>query len=210
MLPGLRHFLRETLKPVGLDASLAILGVEPKSSTAYHARFSATEREYIYRLVAGTAQCGGRQAGLFEAARSWIVQEDTLDLESMRAAANILQGQHDFSSFRGRDCTAATPIRTLTELSVHSSRSSVLLGHVAPPGSMQIFISARAPSFIKNQVRNLVGCLYDVGRGSMAINDVQEILQARDRSKAPRMAPAQGLFLVNVLYNGSWTSECRI
>lgn len=146
----------------------------------FHARFSAVERRYRYRIA-------NRRAPLtLDRNRAWRVSVP-LDAGAMHAAAQLLVGRHDFSSFRAADCQADSPVKTLDALGV--SR----LGE-------EIEVAARARSFLHHQVRNMVGTLKLVGEGKWGARDVAKALAARDRAAAGATAPAEGLYLVAVKY----------
>jgi len=146
----------------------------------FHARFSAKARLYLYRIV-------NRRAPLaLERGRAWLVWTP-LDAAAMHAAAQLLVGHHDFSSFRASLCQADSPMKTLDVLDV------ARLGD-------EVHISARARSFLHHQVRNMVGTLKLVGEGKWTTDDVGRVLAARDRSAAGPTAPAEGLYLTAVWY----------
>lgn len=158
---------------------VAVVAAEPVSHD-FHARFSATERRYRYRIV-------NRRAPLtLDAGRAWQVGA-TLDADAMHDAACRLVGKHDFSSFRAAECQADSPVKTLTEIAVDR------LGE-------EIELRARAPSFLHHQVRNIVGTLRPIGEGKRPPAWIEEVLAARDRSAAGATAPAHGLYLVGVVY----------
>lgn len=146
----------------------------------FHARFSATERLYLYRIL------NRRAHPALERGRVWHVRVP-LDPDAMHAAAQILVGTHDFSSFRATECQADSPVRTLDALTV------------ARYGE-EIEITARAPSFLHHQVRNIVGTLVLVGEGKWTAHRVSKALAARDRKAGGPTAPPQGLYLTDVLY----------
>lgn len=146
----------------------------------FHARFSAIERRYRYRIV-------NRRAPLtLDKGRAWRVSTP-LDAAAMHAAAQVLVGRHDFTSFRAADCQADSPVKTLDELAV--SRYGE-----------EIEVAARARSFLHHQVRNMVGTLRLVGEGKWRARDVKTALEARHRAAAGPTAPADGLYLVAVKY----------
>jgi tRNA pseudouridine38-40 synthase len=148
----------------------------------FHARFSAIERRYRYRIV-------NRRAPLtLDRSRAFRVSAP-LDAGAMHAAAQALVGRHDFSSFRAADCQADSPVKTLDALAV--SRFGE-----------EIEVTARARSFLHHQVRNMVGTLKLVGEGKWSAADVADALAARDRAAAGPTAPAEGLYLVAVKYPG--------
>ena len=202
----------------------------------WHARHSATERTYVYRIITCPSSFPDWTVP-FEYDRAWHCSSSTTTLQQqqqhqsvfmniphMRAAAQRLVGTHDFSSFRGKGCERHSPIVTVREISIHEQpygggivmkNDSPALEHVqlGTSGFMNIHnnnhpnhspfrlitILVRGNAFLFRQVRNIVGCLVEVGRGRMRPEEVETILQARDRSqnRAP-MAPPQGLFLAQV------------
>jgi tRNA pseudouridine38-40 synthase len=158
---------------------IAVLEAED-ASPEFHARFDATGRSYIYRIV-------NRRADLaLDRGRAWRVSVD-LDVALMHAEAQVLVGRHDFTTFRDSNCQADTPVKTLKSISV------ARVGDV-----IEIRTSAR--SFLHRQVRSMVGSLIDVGRGREAAGWMGEILAAADRTKCGPVAPADGLYLESVSY----------
>ncbi len=171
----LRDAVNFHLKP----QPIAILAAEAVSDD-FHARFSATGRRYLYRIV-------NRRAPLaIDRNRAWQVQVP-LDAGAMHEAAQGLIGNHDFTSFRSSICQAASPVKTLDRLDVERDRE-------------EIRIHAAARSFLHHQVRNMVGTLKLVGEGRWRVQDVGAALEARSRSAAGPTAPAEGLFLAEVRY----------
>lgn len=145
-----------------------------------HARFSALERRYLYRIV-------NRRAPLaLDRGRAWQVAAP-LRAELMHEAAQRLVGHHDFTSFRSSQCQSASPEKTLDHLMV------VRVGD-------ELHIHARARSFLHHQMRNMVGTLELVGEGRWQVADVDTALAARDRRAAGPTAPPHGLYLVAVRY----------
>jgi tRNA pseudouridine38-40 synthase len=149
---------------------------------AFHARFSATGRRYLYRIV-------NRRAPLaLDAGRAWQVGTP-LDAEAMAEAAARLLGRHDFTSFRSAACQATSPIKTLDRLDVMRAGEEIRLE-----------IAAR--SFLHNQVRIMAGTLKLVGEGKWSADYVSAALAARDRTKGGPTAPPDGLYLAEVRYDG--------
>jgi tRNA pseudouridine38-40 synthase len=146
----------------------------------FHARRSATGREYRYRIRTGPAP------DPFTARYTWH-RPGELALSRMRAAARHLEGEHDFSSFCRAPTLPASTHRNLRRLAVMAS------GEV-------VEIRALADSFLHQMVRSLVGTLVRVGEGRLPPGDVPGILQARSRAAAGQLAPPHGLTLVRVLY----------
>ncbi len=152
-----------------------------RAGPGFHARFSATERRYLYRIL------NRRAPPALERGRVWHVIRP-LDAERMQEAASLLVGRHDFTSFRDSQCQAASPLKTLRRL------------HVRRCGEI-VEIHAAARSFLHHQVRNMVGTLVLVGGGRRPIAWVAEVLAARDRSRAGPTAPAEGLYFAGVGYD---------
>jgi tRNA pseudouridine38-40 synthase len=151
---------------------------------AFHARFSAVERRYLFRLVSRRAPM------THEAGRVWRVPHD-LDLAPMREAARLLLGRHDFTTFRAALCQAASPVKTLDALDIEE---------VAFPAGREFRFHVRARSFLHNQVRSFVGTLERVGAGAWPPERVGEALAACDRAACGPVAPPQGLYLAAVRY----------
>ncbi|SMF07715.1 tRNA pseudouridine38-40 synthase [Tistlia consotensis] len=157
----------------------AVLTAEP-ADAGFHARFSAVERRYRYRIV-------NRRAPLvLDRGRAWWVPQP-LDAAAMQQAADRLLGHHDFESFRSSECQARDALRTLDLLRV-TRRGDVV----------ELEVAAR--SFLHNQVRILAGTLRMVGDGRWTADDVSRALAARDRRAAGQTAPPDGLTLVSVRY----------
>jgi tRNA pseudouridine38-40 synthase len=163
------------LKP----APVAVLSAET-APEGFHARFSATARRYLYRIV-------DRRAPLaLEAGRAWRIARP-LDADAMSAAASLLVGKHDFTTFRSVHCQSRSPVRTLSELSVSRAGEAVV-------------IRASAPSFLHRQVRSMAGTLAEVGLGRMTPEDVAAALAARERSACGPVAPPHGLYFAGADY----------
>lgn len=146
----------------------------------FHARFSARQRQYRYRIL------NRHSPPAYERGRLWWVPIP-LDAERMARAAAVLVGHHDFTSFRSTMCQAETPVKTLDSLTVSHDGA-------------EIRIEARARSFLHNQVRIIAGSLKLVGEGKWSTADLAEALEARDRVRAGPTAPPHGLCLVSVGY----------
>ena len=171
----LRDALNAHLKP----AAVVVLAAEVVDDD-FHARFSAVERAYRYRIV-------NRRARLaLDRGRAWFVPQP-LDAAAMHDAASALIGHHDFTSFRASQCQAKSPVKTLDALAVIRD-------------GQELRIEVRARSFLHHQVRNMVGTLKLVGEGKWSRAEVARALEARDRSAAGPTAPAEGLYLVAVRY----------
>lgn len=150
----------------------------------WHARFSALERRYRFRLLMR------RPPATHDAGLVWQVPHP-LDAEAMREGAAHLLGHHDFTTFRSSICQAASPVKTLDVLEI---------SEVAGPGGPELRFDLRARSFLHNQVRSIVGTLERVGRGTWAPDDVRAALEARARAACGPVCPPQGLYLAGVRY----------
>lgn len=150
----------------------------------FHARFSAVERRYTFRLVQRRAPV------THDRGRVWQVL-NPLDADAMREGAAFLTGLHDFTTFRSSMCQAASPVKTLDEIRLET---------LDYPGGQEIRFHLRARSFLHNQVRSIVGTLERVGAGSWAPETVRQALEARDRAACGPVCPPQGLYLTGVGY----------
>lgn len=150
----------------------------------WHARFSAHERRYFFRILMRRAPAT-HDAGLV-----WQVKHD-LDIDAMRAAAAHLIGRHDFTTFRSTICQAASPVKTLDELRID---------RIETPSGPEVHFHIRARSFLHNQVRSFVGTLERVGTGAWDPSRVKDALEARDRAACGPVCPPQGLYLAGVGY----------
>ena len=150
----------------------------------WHARFSALERKYLFRLLVRRAP-STHEAGLV-----WQIGH-SLDLSKMLEASKYLLGKHDFTTFRSSMCQAKSPIKTLDELKID---------RVTGWSGDEFRFQLRARSFLHNQVRSFVGTLERVGAGSWSPFDVKKALEAKDRSACGPVSPPQGLYLTDVIY----------
>jgi tRNA pseudouridine38-40 synthase len=158
---------------------VAVLAAEIVPSD-FDARFSATKRHYLYRIV-------NRRADLaLERRRAWRIGRP-LDAAVMHSAAHRLVGRHDFTTFRATECQAKSPVKTLERLDVERDGE-------------EIRIHASARSFLHTQVRSMVGSLALVGEGRWSVDDLARALDARDRTVCGPVAPPDGLYLMRVDY----------
>ncbi|QIE46443.1 tRNA pseudouridine(38-40) synthase TruA [Pseudohalocynthiibacter aestuariivivens] len=150
----------------------------------WHARFSAVERRYLFRLLMRRPPAT-HQAGLV-----WQVPQQ-LDLAAMQVGAAYLVGHHDFTTFRSSICQSASPVKTLDAIEICQMET---------PGGPELWFRLRARSFLHNQVRSIVGTLERVGRGAWAPDDVRRALKACDRAACGPVCPPEGLYLHSVGY----------
>lgn len=175
----LSEALNYHLKPHPV-AVVAVAAVEE----TFHARFSALERRYLFRLVSRRAPV------VLDRGRVWQVGH-ALDLTAMQDAATHLLGHHDFSTFRSSECQAESPVKTLDALDIEE---------LSYPAGREFRFHLRARSFLHNQVRSFVGTLERVGAGAWKPADVLMALERRDRRACGPVCPPQGLYLSKVRY----------
>jgi tRNA pseudouridine38-40 synthase len=164
------HLVREAVSV--LDAVVV--------SDDWHARFSANERRYLYRIL------NRRAPPALEAGKVWHVKKP-IDAEAMHAAAQHLIGLHDFTTFRDMACQSKSPLKTLD------------VGRVFRVGD-EVHLVFEARSFLHRQVRSMTGTLAEVGVGRWTADDVKAALEAKDRTACGPVAPADGLYLTGVGY----------
>lgn len=172
---GVQNALNALLRPQPISVIAAEIVPD-----GFHARFSAVERAYRYRIVDRFAPLA------LDMGRAWHVLKP-LDVEAMNEAAQRLVGHHDFTSFRATYCQAKSPVKTLDKLEVVRLSDSVE-------------VRAVSRSFLHHQVRNMTGTLKLVGEGKWTADDVTAALEARSRAAAGPTAPADGLYLTRVSY----------
>ena len=147
---------------------------------AFEARFSARARHYEYRIL------NRRARPALDDGRVWHVAVP-LDAGLMHEAAQLILGQHDFTTFRAAECQAKSPVKTLDRLDVAR--------HVD-----MVVVTSSARSFLHHQVRSMVGSLKLGGGGRWSPADFRAALDARDRSRCGMLAPSDGLYLTRVDY----------
>jgi tRNA pseudouridine38-40 synthase len=146
----------------------------------FDARFSASAREYRYVIDASDTP------DPFTGRFTWH-RPGALDVTAMRNASSLLVGSHDFASFCRHPGAGRSTVRDLQRLTVRRDGDRIVFG-------------LRANAFLHQMVRIVVGTLVQVGQGRLSAADVRGILAARDRSMAPKAAPALGLTLERVRY----------
>ena len=172
---ALNHHLKPA--PVAITACAQV-------SNDWHARFSAIERQYLFRILMR------RAPATHDAGQVWQINRQ-LDVAAMQAGADRLIGRHDFTTFRSSICQAASPVKTLDALQVRA-----VDGFSGP----EVQFHVRARSFLHNQVRSFVGTLERVGAGAWTPENVAQALEACDRAACGPVCPPQGLYLAGVVY----------
>ena len=151
-----------------------------KKKEDFHARYSAKLRTYEYLII-------NRQGTLsINNNRAWHVKKE-IDLNLMKKGAKLLEGTHDFSTFRAASCSAKSSIKKIYPIKISKVNKII-----------KIRISSK--SFLQNQVRSMVGCLKYLSTYKWSLNDFKKAFQSKKRSKCAPPAPANGLYLQDVKY----------
>jgi tRNA pseudouridine38-40 synthase len=151
---------------------------------SFHPRFSATGKHYRYTVITY------RDRSPRWRDRAWHRGDVPLDEAAMLEASRALIGTHDFAAFRAAGCSSPTTRRRIDAIELSHPEPDVLV------------IDVRGTAFLRNMVRIMVGTLVDVGIGKLAAGQVAEIVASCDRTRAGVTAPAHGLELVEVFYDG--------
>ena len=151
-----------------------------KKNFKFHARYSAKERIYVYliqnRLSPSTLNNN----------REWHIRKK-LDINLIKKGSKKLVGTNDFSTFRASNCTAKSPIRTINAILVSKSKNCIKL-------------KFKSKSFLKNQVRSMVGCLKYLGEKKWDLKKFENVIIKKDRNRVAPPAPACGLYLEKIIY----------
>ena len=158
---------------------IAILKIKRKNMK-FHARFSAKERVYKYVIFNQLSK------PILQNKRGWFVIKN-LEIEIMKKAAKKLIGTHDFSTFRASGCNAKSPIRSIKSVKIKKTKNKIEL-------------EFRSQSFLKQQVRSMVGCLKYIGEKKWTLKKFISVIKSKNRNLCAPPAPAEGLFLKKVLY----------
>ena len=170
-LKSMNHFLNKD--------GVTILQIRKKNKN-FHARFSAKIRVYKYIII------NRLSSPVLEKKRGWHIM-NKLDLVVMRKGAKKLVGTKDFSTFRASSCRAKSPIKTMKLVKIKSSKN-------------KIEIEFRSQSFLQQQVRSMVGCLKYLGEKKWSLKKFENVINSKKRILCAPPAPAEGLFLVRVIY----------
>jgi tRNA pseudouridine38-40 synthase len=176
--------VRNALNAHLIDEAVVVLDAELATGD-WHARFSATERRYLYRILNRWAPPG------LDRGRVWHVKKP-LDAQAMHHAAQALIGHHDFTTFRDLQCQAKSPMKTLD------------VARVSRVGD-EVHLEFASRSFLHRQVRSMAGTIAEVGIGRWTARDVKAALEAKDRTACGPVAPAEGLYLTGVSYEANAT-----
>lgn len=155
-----------------------------KTTPDFHCRASAQSRRYAYVLLESPIRPS------IEVGRvGWTFQ--SLDMDAMRAGADLLLGEHDFTSFRASECQALSPVKTMLDIALHRRGAYWR-------------IEFEANAFLHHMIRNIMGCLVQIGTGKKPPQWMAEVLAARDRrAAAPTFSP-DGLYFLGPRYDAAW------
>ena len=146
----------------------------------FHARFSAIARSYKYKIHHHPVRSSLK-------ADYYLWEPRPLNVKDMKAAADMLIGEHDFSCFRGSLCQAKSPIKTVEYIQIDSIEDELIL-------------NIKANAFLHHMVRNIVGTLLKIGRGEKSVEWMSQVLLSKDRKKAGPTAEPQGLYFMKAYY----------
>ncbi|WP_137226680.1 tRNA pseudouridine(38-40) synthase TruA [Shewanella sp. MEBiC00475] len=147
---------------------------------SFHARYSATARRYRYVIYNHKLRPGILSAGVSH-------YHGVIDETLMHQAAQLLVGEHDFTTFRALHCQANTPIRNVHQVNVTRQ-------------GMYVMVDIQANAFLHHMVRNIVGSLLQIGLGNQSIEWITQLLAVKNRKQAAATAKPNGLYLVDVTY----------
>ena len=146
----------------------------------FHARFSATHRSYLYRIL------NNQTPSALWSKRSLFVPQK-LDIRAMRAASKYLIGEHDFSSFRGSGCQSNSPVRTIENIKITKKNNFITF-------------ELRANAFLLHMVRIIIGTLLIVGKREIKPVEMKNILNEKDRRISGKTVSSSGLYFLGPKY----------
>ncbi len=166
-----------------LPPDIAVQWAQPVPAE-FHSRASASARRYAYVLLESPVRPS------VDAGRvGWVFRP--LEAQAMQAAADLLLGEHDFTSFRASGCQARTPVKTMRRIAI--SRRG-------PYWRFEF----EANAFLHHMIRNIMGCLLVVGQGLQRPEWMSEVLAARSRDAAAPTFSPDGLYFLGPVYDPSW------
>ena len=159
--------------------SISVIEIKKKKLN-FHSRHDAKERVYEYKIT-------NRYSSLaLNKNRSWLIKKD-LDIKLLKQGAKILKGKHDFSTFRASSCSAKSAIKNMNNVQIFKKGKNII-------------IQFKSKSFLQNQVRSMVGCLYYLSCRKWNLKKFKKVLQSKNRKFCAPPAPAHGLYLFKVKY----------
>ena len=171
MLKSLNFFLNSRM--------ISIIKIRKKNIN-FHARYSAKERIYLYLIE------NRLSPSTLNKDRAWHIRKK-LDIKLIKKGSKKLVGTHDFSTFRASNCSSKSPVRTINEIKVSKSKN-------------YIKIKFKSKSFLKNQVRSMVGCLKFLGEKKWSLKKFENAIKSKNRENCAPPAPAHGLYLEKITY----------
>ena len=163
-----------------LNKSLITIVDLKRKNLNFHSRYSAKERVYEYLII-------NRLGSLsIDRNRAWHIRKK-LDIKLLKRGAKILEGTHNYSTFRASSCSAKSPIRKINSIKVFTKEE-------------KIFIIVKSKSFLQNQVRSMVGCLEKLASNKWDFKKFKKVFKSQKRKNCAPPAPACGLYLRNVKY----------
>ena len=170
----MKHYLNRYL-----PQDVAVIEIE-EVPERFHSSFNA--KSFIYQYKISVAEVNN----VFERKYNYY-SYDKLDIELMKEAAKVLLGKHDFKAFSDNKRMKKSTVRDIYSIDIYGDNNEVI-------------ITIHGDDFWPNMVRIIVGTLIEIGRGDREVSTIKNILESKDRSLAGDTAPAQGLFLQEVLY----------
>ena len=170
--------IRNAMNTFLINQGIFVKNIE-KVSNEFHARYSVKEKTYQYTIL------NSEKADVFKRRFQWQIKK-TLDINKMRKAASLLIGMHNFSAFKTSECTK-NPEREINDINLYKEENHII-------------IDIKGKSFLHNQVRIIVGTLYNIGINKIGIMQVKKALTSSDRKHTYFTAPAHGLCLLHISY----------
>ena len=176
------HNIYKTIKSLNFFLNRKMISIIKikKKKIDFHARYSAQERIYVYLIQ------NRLSPSTINKDREWHIRKK-LDVKLIKEGCKKLIGTHDFSTFRSSNCSAKSPIRTINKILVSKSKNCIKL-------------KFKSKSFLKNQVRSMVGCLKYLGEKKWDLRKFENVFIKKDRKKVAPPAPACGLYLEKIIY----------
>ena len=168
---SINFFLRPNL--------IVILNIQ-KKNLKFNSRYNAKERSYEYKII-------NRQSDLvIKRQKAWLIRKK-INLDLLKKGSKILEGTHDFSTFRASSCSSKSPLKKINKVLVRRRGEDISI----------IF---KSQSFLQNQVRSMVGCLKYLSTYKWSLNDFKKAFKSKKRINCAPPAPACGLYLFKIKY----------
>ena len=159
--------------------SVSVIDIRKKKLN-FHSRYDAKRRIYIYKII-------NRHSSLaLNKNRAWLIKKK-LDINLLKKGAKILEGKHDYSTFRSSSCSAKSPIKRIDRVKIIKKGN-------------EINIQFKSQSFLQNQVRSMVGCLKYLSSEKWCLDKFKKVFKSKNRKLCAPPAPACGLYLDRVIY----------